>query len=43
MNDGGDTVVDYAVEIYDAEDAAFTEVATGITSTSYSQSSLMAG
>ena len=41
--DGGDTIIDYAIEMDDNNDNSFTEVETGVTSTSHIQSGLAAG
>ena len=41
--DGGDTVIDYAIEMDDDNDDVYTEIATGVTSTSYTQTGLQAG
>ena len=40
VSDGGDTVIDYSVEMDHNNDDIYTEVATGITATSYTQTSL---
>ena len=41
--DGGDTVIDYAIEMDTNDSGSYTEVATGVTSTSYAQAGLLEG
>ena len=41
--DGGDTVIDYAIEMDSDNDDVYEEVATGVASTSYTQTGLIAG
>ena len=42
-NDGGDTVIDYAIEMDANNDNSYTEVATGVTAISYTQTGLTSG
>ena len=42
-NDGGDTVIDYAIEMDANDDGNFSEVESGVTSTSHTQTGLSAG
>ena len=42
-NDGGDTVIDYKVEMDDNNDGFYSVVATGVSSTSYTETGLSAG
>ena len=42
-DDGANTIIDYSVEMYNDNDSAFQEVATGLTSTTYTETSLTPG
>ena len=43
VNDGGDTVIDYKVEMDDNNDGLYSVVATGVTSTAHTETGLTAG
>ena len=42
-DDGGSTIIDYAVEMDSNNSGSYTEVATGVTSTSYTKTGLTEG
>ena len=41
--DGGSTVIDYSIEMDDNNSGSYTEIATGVTSTSYTKTGLNEG
>ena len=41
--DGGDTVIDYKIEMDDDNDGVYSTVATGVTSTAHTETGLLAG